>query len=468
MSSLDTGGTDTYLDVLRTLGVTDAELRRHHGVAADEPLRAAIAADLESPTDDLVAALAATGRVLAPDAEAGLEDGELLAAALGRFGYGLDVATSDSGPSDGETAGADDGDAPADAPADRSSDALELVVYDTVLDDATRVRTDATWAAVRESLAAAVLEPAGVALVPLLDGRTLLADARRLERLRVAYGPRIEPFDTPLLSPEADVDEESLPDGPGVVAGDWAGGAAAAERAGPRVERDGPPADGAAGAPDDVVEAPGHDRSGSATGGPDDTVPGLAADAADLGGGPRRMVSTSGIDEVFDQLESDAAEAADDSASAPATTTSGSTTTTSGPTTTTSSDPDLLDDWDDAAVETGSSTGGLAGAGPQRTVSETSADDILDRASGRTDFETVAAEQATGDAVPDDAAEVSELAAAVADVQSDPDTDEPSVAQLVEAAAESTADDAEGVTDDAEASRRDGDVLESLRSTLGQ
>jgi len=472
MSPLATDTTDTYLDVLRTLGVSDAELRRRHDVGADEPLRAAIAASLDSPTDDLLATLAATGRVLAPDgdpssagesgspAEAdgsstGADaasvgetdssrrtdaasaaprvpvDGERLAAALGQFGYVLEVSSA--------------------------GDELELDVYDAVRDEGTALRPDPTWAAIRDSLAEELLGPAGIVLVPLLDGRTLVTDARRLERLRVAYGPRIEPFGTPLLSPETDLDEPSGSEGADVVAGDWAGGAAAAERAGPQDERAAVHAarqsiDDPAGIDADVVEP-----AGAADDALDDAAASLAIDAADLGGGPRKTVSTSGIDDVFDELEADAADASERGSP--------------GPATTTSSAEDPLADWGEPTTTAeGAEDGGLAGGGPDRTVSETSADDILDRASGGADFETVAAEQSAPDAVRDDAAEVSELAAAVSDVQSDPGADEPSVEELVSAAEESTEDSA-GVRDDggdgADA-ERDEDLLDRLGSTLGQ
>lgn len=416
MSPLATDTTDTYLDVLRTLGVSDAELRRHHGVGPDEPLRAAIAAALDSPTDDLLGALAATGRVLRTDEELSPADGERLAAALGRFGYVLEVSSVE--------------------------DDLELLVHDAVRDEETRLRTDPDREAVRASLEEALLEPAGIEFVPLLDGRLLVVDATRLEGLRVAYGPRIEPFETPLLPPETDLGEPADED-----RSEWAGGAAAAERAGVSGE----PAEESASRPgEEPVRSDAEILDGPDAG--NDPAEGVAAsfaiDPANLGGGPRQTVSTAGIDEVFDQLEDDAAASAGDEPPAASTTTSS-----------VGGDPLAdLEHADDAE-------GGLAGGGPDRTVSRTSADDILDRASGGTDFETVA-EQADPDTVRDDAAEVSELAAAVADVQSDPGTEEPSVDELVSAAEESTGDDADGVLDGDEAECDDG-VLDHLESTLG-
>lgn len=423
MSSLATGATDTYLDVHRTLGVTDAELRRHHGVAADEPLRAAIAAALDSPTDDLLAAMAATGRVLDARGTCTPADCDDLAGALAHLGYVIECTGV------GEDVAID--------------------VYDRISGDVGRVRAEPSWDAVIEALAEERLGPVGIELVPLLDGRTLVIDARRLERLRVAYGPRVEPFETPLLPPEA-ADAVPEADGPGVVAGDWTGGAAAAERAsasrgGARASAD----TGESPAPSagDIVDA---DDGGGAGG--------AAVEPEALGGGPRRTVSTSGIDDVFDQLE-DGTEGDEGS---------------DGVARTTSTD-DPLAGWEGPSADE-DEEGHFAGGGPDRTVSRTSADDILERATGKPDFETVAAEHGDPDpdAVLDDGDEVSELAAAVSDVQSDPDVEEPDVDELIAAAEASVADEPTEILDDEEGEEaiadpeRATDVLDDLGSTIGR
>lgn len=399
--------TDTYLDVLRTLGVPDAVLRRHHDAGPETSLRVAVDADLDSPTDDLLAALDATGRVL--DVRDGLapDDGDRLTATFGRFGYVVDCEDTDG-------------------------DDVELLVYDAVAGEIERARCGSDAEAVRSALADDLFDDA-LDLRELLDGRLLVAERRELAALVERYGPRIEPFDAPLLAPDDAVDggdfgppvlgEETVAAEDTTGTGDTVGAEAAAPSTAtgvgasrvdpdpddrPTEELDGvlAGADESTAAPIEAALSSGGPRThtveseneesegeksaestNSATVAPADSPPATGSAAASIGGGPNRTVSTNGIDDVFDQLESTAADGAAGSA---------------GPnddavarTTSESAEPQI--DPDTPSTDASDGRSGGAGGGPTRTVSSTSADDILDRATGESDFETVAAEAGAAD-----------------------------------------------------------------------
>ena len=362
--------TDTYLDVLRTLGVTDAALRRHHDADAEIPLRLAVDRDRGMPTADLLDALASTGRLL--DLRDGLDadDEAGLGHALARFGFHVAVTAADS---------ADD------AVEAEPADELLLEVADAVTGEIERIPTAPDSDAIEAALRTELLDSVDVDLRSLLDGRHLVAEERDLAALAERYGPRIEPFDDPLLTPEAAIDRDEFEH----VAGDDTEQSAVGESMAATTDptstetvswtnptnADEPTTE--------AVEAATTD-AGPRTHTIEDDA--LADDAPSVGGGPKRTVSTSGIDGVFDQLES-------------------ATTATPDHTTMSDSTDDETEDAESRAdpVETPQ---GLTG-GPTRTVSSTSADDILERATGD-DFDSIAAEEgeADPDAVLADAEEV--------------------------------------------------------------
>ena len=362
--------TDTYLDVLRTLGVTDAALRRHHDGDAEIPLRLAVDRDRGMPTADLLDALASTGRVL--DLRDGLDadDEAGLGHALARFGFHVAVTPADS---------ADD------AVEAEPADELLLEVADAVTSEIERIPTAPDSDAIEAALRTELLDSVDVDLRSLLDGRHLVAEERDLAALAERYGPRIEPFDDPLLTPEAAIDRGEFEHADSDDTEEPAVGESMAATTDPTsaetvswtnpTNADEPTAE--------AVEAATAD-AGPRTHTIEDDA--LADDAPSVGGGPKRTVSTSGIDGVFDQLES-------------------ATTATPDHTTMSDSTDDETDDAESRAdpVETPQ---GLTG-GPTRTVSSTSADDILERATGD-DFDSIAAEEgeADPDAVLADAEEV--------------------------------------------------------------
>jgi len=434
--------TDTYLDVLRTLGVTDAALHRHHGASPETPLRAAIDGDRGSPTADLLSALDATGRVIDLRDGLGPEDGDRLTGSLGRFGLRIEIESAgDAHDSDAAGAEADaHHDADSGSEADTGHDAepdLTLLVTDVVIGETESFQTRADATAVETTLRENLLDDGPVDLLELLDGRHLVAEPREIAALAASYGPRIEPYDDPLLAPDAaiDVDDDgpllpaetptaaSQPPSASIGAATPSAGAADDAEGLVDGESDGDSVR-------EVVTQASEDNAESIESALTDSGPethtieddeALAASAsATVGGGPRRTVSTTGIDEVFDQIESSASapaasetpasepsDSADDSADATAA--SGdrppaSTELTAGSMfDSTDSSTDATASSDDADVTPNGLTGG-----PTRTVSSTSADDILSQATGDSDFETIAAEEdgADPDAVLAEAGDV--------------------------------------------------------------
>ncbi|AGN02086.1 hypothetical protein L593_10705 [Salinarchaeum sp. Harcht-Bsk1] len=361
--------TDTYLDVLRTLGVTDAALGRHHDADAEVPVRLAIDRDRGSPTADLLDALAATGRML--DLRDGLDaaDDAGLGDALARFGFRVDLADPD---------------------ADGGGEEVVLTVADAVTGATDRVDTAQDGDAAERTLRSALLDPAGIELRALLDGRHLVAEKRELATLAERYGPRIEPFDDPLLTPEAAIDRDEFEH----AIADRTEESHIGDSVDPPTEPANPDAITEPGNADAISWTNPTDADGPASEAVDaalaDSGPrthtieddGLD-DAPAVGGGPKRTVSTSGIDGVFDKLESGTTD------DAPAHTAMSDSI---------DADTDAATDEDESSTDPVETPQGLTG-GPTRTVSSTSADDILQRATGSDDFDSIAAEE--GEADPD-------------------------------------------------------------------
>lgn len=439
MPSSPTTRAERYLDVLRTLGVTDGAIRRFHAVESSASLEARLATALDAPTDDLLRLLTAAGVVVDLE-EVAPVDADRLSLSLARFGYLVEC-----------TAVGDD---------------LEIVGFDAVTEDVEHLRVEPDREALQAALSERLLGPDDVAVETLVDGRTLLADRRALDALCDRYGPRLEPFETPLLatgrepvrsttppmiaetpadptevSVSIDVPTEAVEDGrveagdgestsSSAKAGDAAtpdrseagsvGAAASSEEGTPVVAADDPavddPADDGpavdevlASADEETAEAIEDTLTESGTrvhtaDGTDEDV--TKARDSGVGGGPRRTVSTAGIDEVFAELE----------AAAPGTPMEGS--------------DDMDDETDSSGAPDDGPDDGLAGAGPSRTVSETSADDILQRATGNSDFEELAESEADADpaAVLEDADGVPDVDPTQGVASSDAETDTPPAA----------------------------------------
>ena len=353
---------ERFLEVLAETGVTTAELRRLYGCDPEADLETTVRREVgDDRTVELLRALEATGRSLRFGNRVTADDGESLAAALERYGYSIEV--SDDGAE------------------------LEVVAFDAVTTDIHRFRTAPDPVSVREALESTLLGPAGLTVVDLVDGSALVADRRAIDRLRAAYGDRIAPFGEPVLRSESESESKPEPKATADRQPD-AGGNSATTSDEPTADDSGSAAVGGSSDAGDVVESDGV----AADPGPDDlsTVfekgrryveeepepeSGRAAaatesesksnpDEFEVRGGPTTAVSASSIDDVFDELE------------------------TSG------GDSDESD-----------AGGALAGSEPRTTVSDTSADDILARATGETTFDEVAARagEADPDAILDDA-----------------------------------------------------------------
>lgn len=350
---------DRFLEILADAGVTTAELRRLYGCRPDEDLETAVRRELEGDrTSELLRALETTDRSFDLKPPVTADVGESLAAALDRYGYSIDASADGS--------------------------ELEIVAFDAVTNDIHRFRSTADPDSFRETLDSALLERTGLTSVALVDGSTLVADRRAIDRLRSAYGDRIAPFGRPILRPES---------GDGRAPDAAAGRASAADDVEPATDPSVDPGtaggtrdadDAGAAAVDDTaadrgfdefsaafedgrrhVGADGEDRpvATSATSEPA-SEPGTEANSEpgdfEVRGGPRTAVSAAGIDDVFAELEATRRNGAGDS------------------------DADA---------------GSLAGSEPRTTVSDTSADDILAQATGETTFDEVAAR--AGEADPD-------------------------------------------------------------------
>ena len=345
---------ERFLEILSETGVTSAELRRLYGCEPEENLEAAVRRELgDDRTTELLRALEVTDRSFDLRPPVTVDVGESLAAALDRYGYSIDVSTESS--------------------------ALEIVAFDAVTNDIHRFRAATDPVSFRETLDSTLLERTGLTTAVLVDGSTLVADRRAIDRLRSAYGDLIAPFGRPILRPEstddrapdaaaghasATSDVEPATDGSvgPVTAGDASGGGDAAvdDTAADRGFDDFSAAfeDGRRHAGDALEK-----RAGAAAG-PAEAETG----DFEVRGGPTTAVSTASIDDVFDELETNRR---GDSAG---------------------SDADA---------------GSLAGSEPRTTVSDTSADDILAQATGETNFDEVAARagEADPDAILDDAEE---------------------------------------------------------------
>ncbi|EMA37239.1 hypothetical protein [Halobiforma nitratireducens] len=277
-----TEGVDRFLGVLDRLGVTNAELRRLYDCSPDEQLREAVRrAATEDRTRELERALEDTGRAFELGTRVTTEVGEPLSVALNAYGYALDV--SSSGPE------------------------LEVVAFDTVTNTVERVRAPPYPDPFRDALESAVLAPAGLCTVALANGATLLVDRRSLARLRDEYGNRIEPFGEPLLRADAGPTETLDPQAHGEdrerqpTTGERLSETASDGEVGDIEAFVENASDRALEALSEELEASGPSRHVS-DGIDEDEVDRTIADG-EVGGGPTTTVSTSGIDEVFDDLE---------------------------------------------------------------------------------------------------------------------------------------------------------------------
>lgn len=397
MTRAPTSQAERYLDAARTLGVSDAALRRHLAVGADASLQAELADRLTAATDELLELLAAAGVVLDLDA-VDPDETEALRCCLARFGFAAECAA---------VAGE-----------------LEVVAADLVADDVRHVRVEPTADELRSALRERLFDDVDVRVVPLVDDRVLVAETRSLATLQNRYGDRLEVFETPLLATDALAvapDAAEAVDGAttdaAASAGDDsdAGGsrrASGTDRADLLVDEETSFGDVLAAADDETtaaiesaLEEGGprvHTADAEDAGATEAEAAAGASDArqSDVGGGPRRTVSSSGIDQVFEELEA-SADAGGGAGGAVAASASSEQSSVAGP----ESDSDAADD--EPAAD-GDSDDGIVGGGPTRTVSETSADDILERVAGDEDFEDIADEQGEADpeAVLNDAEEV--------------------------------------------------------------
>lgn len=314
---------ERFLEILTELGVTPAELRRLYGCDPGEDLGDAVGREVGDDRDrttELLRALEVTDRSFDLGSRV-TDSGESLATVLDRYGYSLEVST------DGNE--------------------LEIVAFDAVTNDIRRFRTVADPDSVRAALESTILDAAGLTTVGLVDGSTVVADRRAIDRLRAAYGDRIAPFGDPLLRSASDAD------GAAATTGDVEPVA---------------PADRS----DDEIDVT-NDRTleDLSALGDDDPSRRRRVDAelddpdVEIGGGPRTSVSASSIDDIFAELEADQSDAAGDGT-----------------------------DDSDAGSDS------LTGADPTVTVADESVDEILERATAETSFEEVAARE--GEADPDE------------------------------------------------------------------